>query len=424
MINDQLQAELYRFELQFKEPAMTSRGTYVTHTVWYPVLKWLSPQGERRIAVGECAPLPDLSADFLGMGATAAERQAGYEGCLQQGLDQLWQGLRQGRIDLAVVQAYSSMRFGLECLTHLYERLVHADQGLAAEETAFDAAFGLTSNSVSGSVSNSTSGLVSNSAALLWDTPFSRGQCELPINGLIWMGSFEEMSQRISAKLQAGYHCIKLKIGALDFARELELLARMRERFSADQLELRVDANGAFAPDEVRDKLAALSQLALHSIEQPIKAGQWELMAQLCAHSPLAIGLDEELIGVNAREDKLRLLKTIKPQYLILKPSLHGGLSGCAEWMQLAQEHGIGYWVTSALESNIGLNALAQWCSTQKITMPQGLGTGLLYTNNVEGPLAIRQAQLHCDLAALGDYDAYVAAFLAKKAQLVAQWSA
>lgn len=386
-MSEQLQGELYRFELKFKEPAMTSRGTYLTHTVWYPVLKW-----NGKLALGECAPLPDLSADFLSLGADEAERTRAYEALVQQSLAQLWQQLHQGnKADLSSLQPYSSVRFGLECLTHLYERRKRVEQE-------------------------------KDSAALLFPCAFTSGQEDLLINGLIWMGSFEEMARRIELKLQDGYKCIKLKIGAIDFEKELDLLRKLRERFSPQELELRVDANGAFASDEVEAKLEALSAFTLHSIEQPIKAGQMELMGKLCAKSPIAIGLDEELIGVNDLKAKAELLETIKPQYLILKPSLHGGLSGCREWMQLAKERGIGYWVTSALESNIGLNALAQWCAMQELTMPQGLGTGLLYTNNVASPLSIRQAKLHCDLAEVPDYDSYVLDFLAQNAQLVASF--
>lgn len=398
-----MQAELYRFELQFKEPAMTSRGTYVTHTVWYPVFKW-----QDQLALGECAPLPDLSADFLAGGSNEAERTQAYETKLTQYLEQLWQSVQSNVTpDFAALRPYSSILFGLECLHHLYGQRKSSE--LCSELS---------------SVPRAELNAEPRNAALLWPSSFSAGTQDLPINGLIWMGSFEQMARRIEAKLAEGYRCIKLKIGALDFAREMELLTQLRQRFSPEELELRVDANGAFTPDMVEEKLKALAALTLHSIEQPIKAGQWELMAQLCAHSPIAIGLDEELIGVTERASKERLLDTIKPRYLILKPSLHGGISGCTEWMSLARARGIGYWVTSALESNIGLNAIAQWCGTQGVTMPQGLGTGLLYTNNVASPLSIVQAQLHCDLARVGDYDSYLRDFLEQHCTLVARFGA
>lgn len=189
--------------------------------------------------------------------------------------------------------------------------------------------------------------------------------------------------------MQKGFRCIKLKIGAIDFEKELELLAHIRRHFTPEQIELRVDANGAFTPTDALDKLQRLSEFHLHSIEQPIRAGQWKEMSTLCASAPFPIALDEELIGINQRSRKIELLETIRPQYIILKPSLHGGISGSEEWMELAAERGIGSWITSALESNIGLNAIAQWCATLQPTLPQGLGTGLLFTDNINYPLHI-----------------------------------
>lgn len=225
----------------------------------------------------------------------------------------------------------------------------------------------------------------------LWDTPFSRGEVGIPINGLIWMGSFDRMLQQIEVKMQAGYRCIKLKIGAINFEEELALLRYIRAHYSAREIELRVDANGAFSPADAMDKLNRLAELDLHSIEQPIRAGQWEEMARLAAESPLPIALDEELIGCNALERKRELLAAIHPRYIILKPSLHGGISGGNEWIAEAEKQHIGWWITSALESNIGLNAIAQWCATFRNPLPQGLGTGLLFTDNVEMPLEIRK---------------------------------
>ena len=231
----------------------------------------------------------------------------------------------------------------------------------------------------------------------LFDTAFSRGEVGIPINGLVWMGTFEEMQQRIEEKLEKGFHCVKLKIGAIDFDAELELVKQIRSRFSYHDVELRVDANGAFPYDEALYKLELLSQYALHSIEQPIKAGQWARMAELCRESPLPIALDEELIGVNDPETKRQMLNIIRPAYIILKPSLHGGMMGTREWIELARDMGIGSWITSALESNIGLNAIAQFCSSvygDSITMPQGLGTGQLFTDNISMPLEIRKDKL------------------------------
>ena len=204
------------------------------------------------------------------------------------------------------------------------------------------------------------------------------------------MGNFDEMHRRIEEKMQQGFRCIKLKIGAINFEKELELLAHIRQHFSADQITLRVDANGAFSPSEAMDKLQRLSEYHIHSIEQPIRAGQWEEMNRLCKSTPIPIALDEELIGINNRNDKIALLETIRPQYIILKPSLHGGLCGSQEWIELATQYGIGHWITSALESNIGLNAIAQWTATLRPTLPQGLGTGMLFTDNIDFPLHIQ----------------------------------
>ena len=198
-----------------------------------------------------------------------------------------------------------------------------------------------------------------------------------------------DKAYQLVEKMQQGFRCIKLKIGAIDFEKELELLAHIRRHFTPAQIDLRVDANGAFSPADALEKLHRLSEFQLHSIEQPIRAGQWNEMARLCAATPFPIALDEELIGINRRDRKIELLETIRPQYIILKPSLHGGISGSEEWMELAAERGIGSWVTSALESNIGLNAIAQWCATLQPALPQGLGTGLLFTDNIDYPLHI-----------------------------------
>lgn len=321
--------------LHFKQPAGTSRGTYTTRRVWYVLLMEIE---SRRYGLGECAPLPDLSCDALPAEA--------YEALLWQACH-TWE--ESGCIDPATLRPYPSILFGLE------SALQHLRAGNLR----------------------------------LWDTPFSRGEAGIPINGLIWMGTYEEMYRRIEEKMRLGFRCIKLKIGAIDFERELELLTHIRRRFPPQEVELRVDANGAFTPQEAPEKLRRLASLGLHSIEQPIRAGQWKEMARLCAGTPLPIALDEELIGINERRRKEELLDTIRPQYIILKPSLHGGISGSEEWIELARERGIGYWVTSALESNIGLNAIAQWCATLHPTLPQGLGTGLLFTDNVECPLHI-----------------------------------
>lgn len=236
----------------------------------------------------------------------------------------------------------------------------------------------------------------------LSDTPFSRGEAGIPINGLIWMGHYDLMKQRIEEKISAGFRCLKLKIGAISFDDEISLLKQIRNRFPRETIELRVDANGAFqAGDDAMRKLDRLAQLDLHSIEQPIRAGQWEEMARLCRNTPLPIALDEELIPTSfdtyTTTYKEDLLDAIRPQYIVLKPSLHGALSGCDEWIRLAEQRGMQWWATSALESNVGLNAIAHWVAQYRPDIPQGLGTGQIYENNIEGyPLELRGDEMWC----------------------------
>ena len=322
--------------LHFKQPAGTSRGTYTTRKVWYIYLS--TTEYPERVGVGECAPLPKLSCDDL----------PDYEQILCNACRCLEQ---TGELDTEALRDYPSILFGLETALRHYETQSWA----------------------------------------LSDTPFSRGETGIPINGLIWMGDFDRMLQQIEVKMQSGYRCIKLKIGAINFEEELALLKHIRAHYSAREIELRVDANGAFSPIDAMEKLNRLAELELHSIEQPIRAGQWEEMARLTADTPLPIALDEELIGCNTPEGKQDLLTSVRPQYIILKPSLHGGISGGNEWIAEAEKQHIGWWITSALESNIGLNAIAQWCATFRNPLPQGLGTGLLFTDNIEMPLEIRK---------------------------------
>ena len=326
--------------LHFKQPAGTSRGVYTTRKSWFVHLS----DGERE-GVGECAPLPDLSCDAI----------PNYGEVLKGFCDDV---CRTGQIDYEALRPYPSMLFGLE--TALLD-------------------------------------LRSQESGVLFDTAFSRGEVGIPINGLVWMGSYEEMLQRMEEKLEKGFGCVKLKIGAIDFERELDLVKRIRQRFSFHDVELRLDANGAFPYEEALYKLELLSQYAIHSIEQPIRQKQWAFMAELCRESPLPIALDEELIGVNDPEMKTHMLSIIKPRYIVLKPSLHGGMAGCREWIAASKELGIGSWITSALESNIGLNAIAQFTSDvygDDIRMPQGLGTGQLFTDNIPMPLEIRGERL------------------------------
>jgi o-succinylbenzoate synthase len=229
--------------------------------------------------------------------------------------------------------------------------------------------------------------------SLYFPSEFTEEQAAITINGLIWMGDIAYMEEQIQDKLEKGFHCIKLKIG-VNWKEEHLILQKLRGKFSKDQLELRVDANGGFNKEEAMVVLQQLANLDIHSIEQPIKAGNWDDMAELCAATPTPIALDEELIGVTDFEEKKKLLGRIRPQYIILKPALVGGFSGSDEWISLAEEHTIGWWITSALESNIGLNAIAQYTFTKKSPMPQGLGTGALFVNNFESSLDLRNELL------------------------------
>ncbi|SDJ20703.1 o-succinylbenzoate synthase [Chryseobacterium jejuense] len=228
---------------------------------------------------------------------------------------------------------------------------------------------------------------------LYFPSEFTEGKSAITINGLIWMGDVGYMKEQIQDKLEKGFHCIKLKIG-VDWKSEHIILQKLREKFSKEQLELRVDANGGFNKEEAVTVLQQLADLHIHSIEQPIKAGNWNDMAELCAQTPTPIALDEELIGITDPEEKKKLLETIKPQYIILKPALIGGFAGSDEWISMAEAQNIGWWITSALESNIGLNAIAQYTFTKKSPMPQGLGTGALFVNNFESSLDLRNELL------------------------------
>jgi L-alanine-DL-glutamate epimerase-like enolase superfamily enzyme len=240
--------------------------------------------------------------------------------------------------------------------------------------------------------------LVSETPYLLFPSDFTQGQKSIPINGLIWMGEESFMKEQLEEKLATGFRCVKLKIGAIDFDKELQLLRFIRANFTAEQVEIRVDANGAFNENDALNKLFQLSEFELHSIEQPIVKNSTDRMSELCKTSPFPIALDEELIGVFSVLDKEALLLKIKPQYIILKPSFVGGFRGTQEWISLAEKHQIGWWITSALESNIGLNAIAQWTFLQHNLMPQGLGTGALYTNNFDCPLEVDGGQLWYDI--------------------------
>ena len=338
---EQLTTTYSEKSLHFLQPAGTSRGVYHERKIWYVEAR-ARYCGRPVYGIGECAPLPQLSCDDV----------PNYVEILAEAC-QLWE--KSGQLPREFLQIYPSILMGLET-----------------------AELSLRSCAQNGSPFQLSS------------TPFSRGEKGISINGLVWMGNAEEMLTRMESKLSAGYQCVKIKIGAIDFAAELNLLRILRQQYSKAEVELRLDANGAFSPSEAMEKLQQLAAFDIHSIEQPIRAGQWETMAELCRKSPIPIALDEELIGIHTRQDKERLLDTIRPHYIILKPSLHGGFSGAEEWEELADARGIAHWATSALESNVGLNAIAHWTARRQQDqtkqdgelMPQGLGTGQLFTDN------------------------------------------
>lgn len=326
--------------LVFNRPATTSRGTYDTRTVRF--IRLTSDDAPGVEGVGECSPLPDLSCDAMD--------DADFDMLLLAVCDDFCQ---TGEIDREALRPYPSILFALESAMWQLKR---------------------------------------GGSPLLSDTPFARGEEGIPINGLVWMGSFDEMMARMQEKVRQGFKCVKLKIGGIDFAHELQMVMALRSCFGKDDIELRLDANGAFTSQNAMQRLEALAKYDIHSIEQPIRQGQWSEMAKICAESPIDIALDEELIGVNEPSRKIELLEAIKPRYVILKPTLHGGLSGAKEWIEMARGRGIGSWVTSALESNVGLNAIAHFAAEvygPHVAMPQGLGTGLLFTENVPIPLHI-----------------------------------
>lgn len=237
--------------------------------------------------------------------------------------------------------------------------------------------------------------------------PFMSGQIPPTcINGLIWMGDKQFMLEEIAKKLHLGFRCLKLKIGGIDFENELDILHSIRKHYSPDSLELRLDANGAFSPENAMSRLEQLSKYTIHSIEQPIKAGQISSMAAICRESPIPIALDEELIGLKSSEEKRAIIDEIMPSYIILKPTLCGGFKESDQWIEIAKNRGIGWWATSALESNIGLNAIARWTATHNVSMPQGLGTGQVYSNNIDSPLRLEGERLTSDTDNIWNFDA------------------
>ncbi len=332
-------ASLHAHTLQFRFVAGTSRGTLTTHTAHY--VRLFDPKAPERVGIGEAAPLAGLSLDAHPDFAAQAEMTC-----------RLFAEENFSIADIPTVIPHQlpSLRFAFE---------------VALRD------------------------LAQGGRRLIYANDFAAGRTSIPINGLIWMGDLDFMAKQIEQKLNEGYRCLKLKIGALNFDSEYALLADLRRRFSSRDLILRVDANGAFSPEQAPQKLERLHALELHSIEQPIAAGTPEQMYALCQNSPLPIALDEELIGCHTTTDRAALLDQIQPAYIVLKPTLLGGLAATADWIRLAEERQIGWWITSALESNIGLNAIAQFVAQYAPQAHQGLGTGQLYHNNIPSPLEV-----------------------------------
>lgn len=332
-----MRASYKKYVLNFKRPSGTSRGVLTQKETWFIIL-----EDNGKTGIGECGILRTLSIDDR---PDYEEKLKWVCENIHLGEEYLWNSLNE----------FPSIQFGLE---------------MAFQSVRSDDPY------------------------LLFPSAFTNKTKGIDINGLVWMGEESYMKQQIEEKLQQGFDCIKLKIGAIDFDKELNLLRFIRSNFSAEEIEIRVDANGAFSSTDALDKITQLNIFQLHSIEQPVKQGQFDLMADLCNKTPFPIALDEELIGVSGYKNKEALLQKIKPQYIILKPSLIGGFRGSKEWIDLAEKMNIGWWITSALESNIGLNAIAQWTLLQNNPMPQGLGTGALYTNNFESPLEVINGKL------------------------------
>ncbi|MGN7514225.1 MAG: o-succinylbenzoate synthase [Allomuricauda sp.] len=343
-----MKASYKKYTLDFKVPSGTSRGVMTQKETWYIIL-----EDKDALGIGECGILRGLSVDD----------RPDYEQQLAWTCNNIHLGKN---VLLSELNEFPSIQFGVE--------------------QAFLS-------------------LQSKNPFELFPSDFTKRESPIPINGLIWMGDTEYMLQQLEQKLKVGFGCIKMKIGAIDFEQEISILKSIRDNFSPDDIELRVDANGAFSVDEAMSKLNRLSAFKIHSIEQPIKAGQWEAMAELCKKTPLPIALDEELIGVFDVTEKEKLLQTIQPQFIILKPSLVGGINGCKQWIALAEKQNIGWWITSALESNIGLNAIAQFTYALDTKMPQGLGTGSLFTNNIESPLEVSEGKLFYRQSKIWDMD-------------------
>jgi o-succinylbenzoate synthase len=329
--------KIKKWVLQFKRPAGTSRGVLFDKPVWYVMIR-----DKEQFGIGECNPLKGLSLDDI---PDFEERLTEFANIFE----------KNQCIDFDLLEKYPAMKFGFE--------MALKDMDHRAE-------------------------------CLLFPSEFTEGNRSILINGLVWMGDKQFMVSQVDEKIKAGFTCIKMKIGAINFNEELGILKTIRAQFSPDHIEFRVDANGAFKPEDALYKLNQLSKFHIHSIEQPIKQGQWKIMAELCKTSPIPIALDEELIAIRDNAKRLEMLKLIKPDYIILKPSLLGGFKDTDQWISIAESLGIKWWITSALESDIGLNAIAQYTFVKNNTLPQGLGTGKLYINNIPSPLIIKDGAL------------------------------
>ena len=342
--------------LHFKKPSGTSRGILYDKPSWILSVRLLNGH----TAQGECSVIPGLSLDFIDENQYEKKMED-----LKKEVESEW-----SEEEFNEVSIFTSLKWKnfIHAWT-LYPSIVFGMESLARD------------------IYNGGNGLI-------FESGFTRKECSIPINGLIWMGDESFMLEQMEEKLADGFSTIKMKVGAIEWKKEYALLEQLRRRFSSQDLTLRVDANGAFTPESAIPILKQLSELAVHSIEQPIQPGQIDAMSELCKHSPIGIALDEEMIGIHQCEQKEALLKKISPQFIVLKPSLHGGFQGCSEWIQLARENQIAWWMTSALESSIGLNAIAQFTATFNDLLPQGLGTGGLYTNNFESSLVVSKGQL------------------------------
>ncbi len=335
-----IKADFLKRDLIFRFPAGTSRGVLLQKPSWFIYLRNKNNPAQR--GIGECSVIPGLSPEHT-------EKT-------EQKIGQICKSINNGEYDFSKpVKGFPSINFGLETALKDYHAL---------------------------------------GSKILYPSNFTSGKDGILINGLIWMGDSRTMLNQVQQKLKDGFRCIKLKIGAINFDDELKILKCIRNEYRPEDVEIRVDANGAFRFEKAREVLDRLAELNVHSIEQPIPPSNAEQMAELCKTAPVPIALDEELIKTRTTEEKRNLIETIKPQYLILKPSLLGGFQEAGEWIKIAESNAAGWWVTSALESNIGLNAIAQWTFTLKTTIPQGLGTGGLFKNNIESPLEINAEKL------------------------------